>query len=60
MSEWFISSSKVRNHLGLKWVFIHNKTTSQSRYDSMYATPGNLFINPVGIWPSYSYPSGYS
>jgi hypothetical protein len=46
-----------RNHLGLKWVFIHNKTTSQSRYDSMYATPGNLFINPVGIWPSYPYPT---
>jgi hypothetical protein len=56
-----------RNHLGginggasgLKWVFIHNKTSGATRYNGMYNTVGNLFSNPVGIWPSYSYPSGY-
>lgn len=53
-----------RNHLGLKWVFIHYTSSNTTSYNNLYSgsgsvpSVGDLFSNPVGIWPSYS-SSGY-
>ena len=45
-----------RNNLGLKWVFVHDGGATPN-YGGMVAAHGSLFSNPVGIWPSYPYPT---
>ena len=68
MSDWYISNvtsgtnsesnrrmlDDMRNHLGLRWVFVSN---NNNNFSNAYVNYGNKFINPSNVWPVYPYPN---